>query len=418
MDGATLLAPAAGHWEVPRQADRLADDRLLPGELLRIRREARTVADDLLRPLAHGLNTTPERADGFRLDVFDALAESGLFKVPFAADVGGHGLEFPTSAALIVLEELAYYSPGVASAMYDAHVLLVGNVLDEAGGALRATYLPGLIAGDFVGAFATSEPAASTDLSPEAIQTVATPVEGGWRVTGRKRWITNAPAADVVVLLCRTGQALSLLLVCMEAEGVQVGIPDLKMGNHAQLTADIVFDEVFVPQDHLLGVDGGGLRAALGSLTLGRMGIGAVGLGMAQRAFDVASAYIAQRQVRGQPIAARQHWQFRFADHALELEAARALVQKAGRLRDAKADPGVFAAMAKIKGSRVAVEMSRDAIQCCGGYGFARALAGGETPWPLEAIYRDAKIGEIYEGANEVLQWVIARRIFGREITG
>ncbi|HEX2816653.1 MAG TPA: acyl-CoA dehydrogenase family protein [Phenylobacterium sp.] len=416
MDGSSPLG--ADGWPVPRQADRLADDRFLPGELVKLRKETRAFADELLRPLAHELNTTPERADGFRRDVFDALADAGLFRTPFSVDVGGRGLEFPTSASLIVLEELAYYTPGVASAMYDAHVLLVGNVLDEAGGAVRATYLPGLIKGEFVGAFATSEPAASTDLSPEAIQTVAVPTEGGWRVSGRKRWITNAPAADVLVLLCRTGAGLSLLLVDMGAPGITVGVPDLKMGNHAQLTADIILDNVFVPQTHLLGTEGGGLRAALGSLTLGRMGIGSVGVGMAQRAFDVASAYIARRQVRGQPIAARQHWQFRFADHAMELEAARSLVQKAGRLRDDKADPGHIAAMAKIKGSRVAVDMARDAIQCCGGYGFARALEGGAALWPLEAIYRDSKIGEIYEGANEVLQWVIARRIFGREITG
>jgi len=409
---------AADHWAVPRQSVRLGADTLTPPEVLAVRGEARAFADEVLRPLAHALNTTPERADGFRRDVFAAIAEAGLFAVPFSSDVGGRNLAGRTQASMAVMEELAYYTPGVASAMFDANILLFGNVVDEAGGALREQFLPRLIRGDLVGAFATSEPGASTDLSPEAIQTIATPVDGGWRIDGHKRWITNAPAADVIVLLCRTGDGLSLVVADMKVPGVTVSDPDLKMGNHAQLTADIQFSGVVAPAERLVGALGGGLRAALGSLTLGRMGIGAAGVGMAQRAFDVATAYITERTVRGRPIAANQYWQFRFADHALEIESARSLYLKAARLRDEGQDPGHIAAMAKIKGSQVAVDVARDAIQCCGGYGFAREMMGAGVTWPLESIYRDAKIGEIYEGANEVLRWVIARRIFGREITG
>jgi alkylation response protein AidB-like acyl-CoA dehydrogenase len=173
-----------------------------------------------------------------------------------------------------------------------------------------------------------------------------------------------------------------------------------------------------VPADHVLGAPGSGLRAALGSLALGRMGIGALGVGLAQRAFDVATDYTTRRTVYGKPIAAFQHWQFRFAEHALEIEAARLLYQKAARLADLGHDTTALAAMAKIKGSALAVEVARDAIQACGGYGFARLVSGDEEAWPLEAVYRDAKIGEIYEGANEVQKWIIARTIFGREITG
>jgi alkylation response protein AidB-like acyl-CoA dehydrogenase len=411
-------ALAESHWAVPRQSEAFHSDSLLPAETVAVRTRARAFADDVLRPLAHELNTTAEHRDGFRHDVFRAIADAGLYRVPFAKDVGGDGLEFPTLAAITVLEELAYYTPGVASAMYDAQVLLVGKVLDGAGGALRETYLPRLVRGEFVGSFATSEPEASTDLSVASIRTLARRVAGGWRVDGRKRWITNSPAADLILLLCRTDDSLSILLADMKDPGVTVSDPDLKMGNHAQLTADIHFDNVIVADDHVVGQVGGGLRAALGALTLGRMGIGSVGVAMAQHALDVATAYTARRTVYGKPIAANQYWQYRFAEHAIEIEAARSLYQKAALLTDRLGDSGPFAAMAKVKGSSIAVDVARDAVQSCGGYGFVRAMPGAGQTWPLEAIYRDAKVGEIYEGANEVQKWIIARRLFGRDITG
>jgi alkylation response protein AidB-like acyl-CoA dehydrogenase len=405
-------------WQAPRQSVSLGSDSLLPAETVAVRTEARAFADDVLRPLAHELNTTPERRDGFRHDVFRAIAQAGLYRVPFAADVGGRSLEFPTLATMTVLEEIAYYAPGVASAMYDAQVLLVGKVLDAAGGALRQRYLPRLVRGELVGCFATSEPEASTDLSVDSIQTIATAVDGGWMVRGRKRWITNAPAADIILALCRTGDGLSILLADMHHPKVTVADPDLKMGNHAQLTADIDFDDVFVPDGDVVGQVGGGLRAALGGLTLGRIGIGAVGVALGQRALDIAAAYTVRRTVYGRPIAANQYWQYRFAEHAMELESARSLYQKAARLTDHGEDAGPFAAMAKLKGSATAVDVARDAVQACGGYGFVREMAGGGQKWPLESIYRDAKVGEIYEGANEIQKWIIARRIFGRNITG
>jgi alkylation response protein AidB-like acyl-CoA dehydrogenase len=409
---------ATAEWAVPRQSEVLGSDALLPDETLAVRAEARQFANDTLRPKAHELNTTPERRDGFRRDIFRAIADAGLFAVPFAKDVGGRGLEFPTLGTMSVLEELAYYTPGIASSMYDAHVLLFGKVLDTEGGLLRRTYLPRLIKGDFVGSFATSEPDTSTDLSVGSIKTIGTRVDGGWRVDGRKRWITNAPAADYILLLCRTGNSLSILLANMHSAGIKVSDPDLKMGNHAQLTADVTLSEVFVADDHVAGSVGNGLRGALAALTLGRIGIGTIGVAMAQRAFDIATAYTLQRTVYGKPIAANQHWQFRFAEHAIEIESARSLCQKAARLTDFDKNPAAFAAMAKIKGSAIAVDVARDAVQCCGGYGFVRSMPGAGQNWPLESIYRDAKVGEIYEGANEIQKWIIARQIFGRNVTG
>ena len=132
--GSRVTSLATAQWAVPRQSEVLGSDTLLPDETLAVRAEAREFADDTLRPIAHEVDTTPERRDGFRHDIFRAIADAGLFAVPFAKDVGGRGLEFPTLAMMSVIEELAYYTPGIASSMYDAHVLLFGKVLDRAGG--------------------------------------------------------------------------------------------------------------------------------------------------------------------------------------------------------------------------------------------------------------------------------------------
>lgn len=401
-----------------RRADTLFSDLLLPEETKAIRREVRAFADDVVRPVAHRLNTTPESKDSFPRAEFEAMARAGLYEIPFAKDVGGRGLEFPTLATVTVLEELAYYSPSLASALYDGQAILVGKTLDRAPEAIRSHWLPKLIRGEFVGCFATSEPEASTDLSVKSMQTTATKVPGGYRINGTKRWITNSPAGDVILVLCRSGDTLTMLIADLHDPGVQVSAPDLKMGNHAQLTADIRFTDVFVPDAQVIGKEGSGLRTAISALVLGRIGIGAVGVAMAQAAFDFSSGYMTQRKVFGQELARMQHWQYKFADHAIQIECARSLYQKAAFRFDREGGADIEAAMAKVAGSRLACEVARDAIQVCGAYGFVRTLSGPGTNFPLESIYRDAKIGEIYEGANEIQSWVIARHIFGREYTG
>ena len=401
-----------------RRADSLYSDLFVPEETKRIRKEVRQFCDEVLRPVAHRLNTTPESKESFARPEFDAMAKAGLYKIPYPADVGGLGLEFPTLATCTVLEEIAYYSPSLASALYDGQAILVGKTLQNAPPAIRNEFLPKLIRGEFVGCFATSEPNASTDLSVKSIETVASRADGGWRINGKKRWITNSPVGDWIAVLCRTGDSLTMLWADMHDPGIAVSAPDLKMGNHVQLTADIAFQDVFVPDARVIGTVGGGLRTAIGALVLGRMGIGAVGVAMSQAAFDFATDYMGKRKVFGQELARFQHWQFKFAEHALQIEMARSLYQKAAIRFDKEGGADIEAAMCKIAGSRLACDIARDAIQVCGAYGFVKTLSGPGTNFPLESIYRDSKIGEIYEGANEIQFWVIARHIFGREFTG
>lgn len=402
-----------------RNSDSLFSEVFLPEETRAIKHEAREVTGRVLGPIAHRLNTTPESVDAFPRDAFAALAKAGLYAIPFGAGVGGRGLKYPMLATLTVMEELAYFAPGLTSALYDAQALLVGKTLEANPGPLSETWLPKLVRGEMIGSFATSEPAASTDLSVASIQTVAKQTGNGWRVTGRKRWITNSPVADLCLTLCRTDDSLTMLAIDLHADGVHVGSPDRKMGNYAQLTADITFENVFVPEDAVVGAAGKGLRVALGALALGRMGIGAVGTGMAQAAFDHAVRHTENRAVFGQKIAQFQHWQFTFANHAIGIENARSLYQKAAYRHDLDpSDVEPQAAMAKIVGTELAVDVARSAIQACGAYGFVRELAGTGESFPLESIYRDAKIGEIYEGANEIQRMIIARSIFGRSLVG
>lgn len=411
----TVAEPVA---DPERCADRLYHDLLAPDETRRVRTRVRSMAQAIVAPAAAGIAGGDERLDGFPRDVFDALARAGLFRVPFGSGAGGDGLSYPATATAVAVEELAYYSNSVA-AIFDVHCILAGNALNQGSTKQQARWLRPLIAGELIGAFATSEPAASSDLSPGAVSTTAVPEGSGWVLNGRKRWITNSVVAAIVVVLARTGDRLSTFIVPTSAPGVTIGTPDRKLGNRGQITADVVLRNVRLGPEALLGAEGGGLKIALQTLTYGRIGIGAAGVGMAQAAFDLMARQLRTREAFGGPLAAKQHWQFLMAERATQIESARDLYLKAALRLDAGTPfPEPEAAMAKLTGTQLAADIARDAVQAFGGLGFTAQLGADDRPGPVEAIYRDAKIGEIYEGANEIQKWVIARQIFGRDITG
>ncbi|MET3937008.1 acyl-CoA dehydrogenase family protein [Arthrobacter sp. OAP107] len=401
-----------------RIGDRLYHDTIATPELIKVRTRVREMAESIVAPVASRLATQDERTDGFPREVFAALAEAGLYRIPFPKDVGGEGLDNPAAATAIAVEELAYYSNSVA-AIFDVHCILAGNALNQGTDAQGNKWLSRIVNGEIVGAFATSEPGASSDLSATAVATTAIKTGKGWVLNGRKRWITNSVAAGVITVLATTGDRLTLFIVPTDAPGVSIGTPDRKMGNRAQITADVILDSVQLSEELVLGEPGGGLKIALQTLTYGRIGIGAAGTGMAQAAFDKTAAHLATREAFGSPLASKQHWQFKWARHAVALENARTLYLKAAfRLDSGISFPEPEAAMAKLIGTELACDIARDAVQAFGGLGFASQLGADDSEGPVEAIYRDSKIGEIYEGANEIQQWVIARQIFGRETTG
>ncbi|MFG2953593.1 acyl-CoA dehydrogenase family protein [Streptomyces sp. NPDC048291] len=402
-----------------RQSDRLYHELLAPKETQSVRAAVRRIAEHEVAPHAAAIAGGDERTDGFPRQVFDALATAGVFRIPFAGEVGGDGLTHPASATAAAIEELAYFSSSVA-AVFDVHCILAGNALRQGTEEQRQRWLRKVAEGTVVGAFATTEPDASSDLSPEAIQTEAVRTETGWVLNGHKRWISNSPVAGFVVVLARTGTRLSMFIIDTTLPGVEVGLADRKMGNRGQLTADIWFTGVHLSDGDLLGgAEGHGLRHALSTLTYGRIGIAAAAVGMAQAAFDHSVAHLSTRHAFGKPVAANQHWQFLLAERATEIENARSLYTKAAlRLDAGTLSPEPEAAMAKYYATKLSVDMARDAVQAFGGLGFARELGADGSPGPVEAIYRDSKIGEIYEGTNEIQKWVIARQIFGRSIVG
>jgi alkylation response protein AidB-like acyl-CoA dehydrogenase len=397
----------------------MTHDVWLPPEIVALRAEARTAVEKRLAPFAREIGQREESVDSFPWEAFRGLADEGLFTVPFGADYG-RGLEHPMLGTCTVTEEIAYHSSSMAG-VYDGQCILVPQTLTYAGDEMRARLIPELTSGRTAFSFATTEPDTSSDLTAERMRTVAEETPDGFVVNGRKRWITNSVVAGWVSILCRAGHTdrATMLLIDLHSPGVRVGRPDLKMGHRGQITADIVLDNVEVPRENLLGTAGGGLGVALSALVRGRIGIGAAGVGVAQAALDLAVERLRTRHVFGGPLGRMQHWQFTMAQRATEIECARTLYQKAATLLDRgdrSAEPE--AAMAKAYGTKLANDLVREAIQIHGAVGFAREVAESGESVRLEEMYRDAKILEIFEGANELQQWIIARNLIGRDVTG
>ncbi|WP_085695987.1 acyl-CoA dehydrogenase family protein [Pseudomonas sp. B26(2017)] len=402
-----------------RMADELYHDLMSSETVKGVRREVRAFADEFVAPRAYEIAHRDESIENFPRDVFDAMARHGIFAIPFAQQDGGRGLEHRVLATATVCEELAYHSNSIA-AVFDVHCILAGRTLEKGSDAIRERYLKPVIRGEKIGAFATTEPLASTDLSPRAVATIARREGDLYILNGQKRFITNSPVADFIVVLCRSDEdGMVELVVETDQPGVRIGKPDLKMGNRGQLTADVHFDHVEVPIERRIGGVNQGLRVALATLTFGRIGIAATGVGMAQAAFDHSTGHLRNREAFGKKLGAFQHWQFRMAERATQIENARNLYIKAALRMDMGAEfPEPEAAMAKFYATEAAGDMARDGVQIFGGYGFLRELSEDGSHYKVEEIYRDNKISEIYEGTNEIQRMVIARQIFGKGLVG
>jgi len=404
--------------ELPEKLqDVLYHDVILPEDARRVRAEVREFAEKEVEPQAHAFDSQEESGESFPAEVFRKMAKQGLFQIPFSTECEGRGLEHPMCAAAVVEEELAYASNSIA-AIYDCQCILPGSSLLYASKGLQEEYLVPLARGEKIACFGITEPEAGSDLSVSTVKTTATRRGNRWVINGRKRFIVNAPVADFGSILCLTDGTLSMFVVDLHQRGVRVGEPDRKMGIKACLTADICFDDVEVPEENLIWSIGKGLHIVLGSLTRGRIVIAATGVGMAQAAFDVSVDYMKKRELFGKKIAQHQYWQFKLAEWATQIETARNLCYKAAYRHDQGIEfPEPETAMAKYFATEVASEIAGDAVQIFGGYGFMNQLAADKSTYKVEQIYRDCATARIYEGTNEVQKWVIARQIFGRDLT-
>ncbi len=364
-----------------------------------LQRTVREFAEGEIAPVAEEL----DRTKAFPYAIVRQLGELGLMGIPFPEEYGGGGGD--SLAYAIAVEELTRVDSSVAITLC-AHTSLGTQPIYLFGTEeQKQEWLPELTSGRKLGAFGLTEPEAGSDAGN--VRTRAR-VEGGeWVIDGAKQFITNAGAdiSGVVTITALTGEGeISNLLVPNGTPGYEQGEPYRKMGWNASDTRPLTFDDCRLPGDHLLGPRGQGLRQFLHVLAIGRIGVAAMGLGLAQGAFDQALAYAKQRRAFGRPISTFQAIQLKLADMATEIEAARLLVYRAALLKDAGRDFSLAAAQAKLKTGRLAVRFAEEAVQIHGGYGYIEE-------YPVCRMYRDAKILTIGEGTDEVQQMVIARAL-------
>jgi alkylation response protein AidB-like acyl-CoA dehydrogenase len=374
----------------------------LTPEHQRIRAEVRRFAEQEIAPRARHVDETGE----FPVETLRKMAELGLMGLPFPEEYGGAGADSISTA--IAIEEIAR-ACGSTALIYSAHLGLGCAPIAMFGTEeQKRRFLRPAAEGRHLGAFALTEPHAGSDAG--ATRTTARLENGEWVINGAKMWITSASVAGHLIVTAVTDpgerHSISAIIVPAGTPGLSFGKPEAKMGLRGSITNAVTFEDVRVPEENLLGRRGRGLQQFLAVLDGGRIGIGAMAIGLAQAAFEIASAYARERTAFGKLIGAYESVSNMIADMAVGLEAARLLVYQAAWLKDQGRQYSREAAIAKLYASEVGEKICRDAIQVLGGYGYS-------SEYPLERIYRDQRLLTIGEGTSEILRVVIARQILG-----
>jgi alkylation response protein AidB-like acyl-CoA dehydrogenase len=352
-----------------------------------------------------------DREHRFPDELFPKLAELGLMGVCVPEEYGGAGADFVSY--ILVLEELSRADAGVGVTVAVHTSATTLPILTFGTAEQRSRFVPPLARGDQIGAFALTESGSGSDAG--SLRTTAEPDgEGnGWSISGSKQWITNGSRAGTFVLFARTDPttagARGVSCFVLDASHVTVTREEEKLGLNSSTTSDVVLEHAHVERDRLLHEEGRGFRVAMATLDGGRIGIAAQALGIAQAAFDVARKYALEREQFGRRIGDFQAIQWKLADMATEIDAARLLTYRAAWLKQEGRPHTTEGAKAKLFASEMARRQTAEAIQILGGYGYTKEF-------PVERYYRDAKITEIYEGTSEIQRLVIARSILGRQL--
>jgi short/branched chain acyl-CoA dehydrogenase len=364
-----------------------------------LRSTVREFAEQKIAPVAEEL----DREHRFPYEIVAGLAELGLMGIPIPEEYGGSGGD--TLSYAIAIEELTRVDSSVAITVAAHTSLGTMPILLYGTEEQKREWVPDLASGKRLGAFGLTEPEAGSDAG--ATRTTAELRDGSWVVNGSKIFITNA-GTDVtacVTITARTSEdEISNLIVANGTDGYEISAPMRKMGWHASDTRELSFRDCEVPEQNLLGERGAGYRQFLEILDGGRISVAAMGLGLAQGAFELAAGYASERRQFGKPISTFQAIQFKLADMATEIEAGRALVYKAAWLKDEGRPFAQAAAMAKLYTGELAHRVANHAVQIHGGYGYM-------DEYPISRLYRDQKVLEIGEGTNEVQRLVIARHL-------
>ena len=370
----------------------------LTAEQTLLRDTARELATKEILPRAAEI----DRAHQFPRAIVSRLGDLGLLGVMVPEAWGGAGMDAVSYA--VALEEISRACASTGVIMSVQNSLVCAPLVSSGTDAQRARWLPDLATGKKIGCFALSEPEAGSDAAAQ--RTSAVKSGAGWVLNGTKNFITNAPAADVMLVAANTDpskgvRGISIFIVPTDAPGVKIGKPDDKLGIRAAVSAQVFLADCTVDADALLGAEGEGFKIAMRALDGGRIGIAAQAVGIARAAFEDAVRYAQERKTFGQPIADHQAIQFKLADMSTEIDAARMLLWRAAAKKDAGGTYTREAAMAKLFASEVANRAAKEAVQVFGGYGYL-------ADFPAERHFRDAKITEIYDVRSEIKRLVIA----------
>jgi butyryl-CoA dehydrogenase len=343
----------------------------------------------------------------FNWDAVRKGAALGLLGLSIPEQYGGADVD--AISAAIAIQELGWACGSTALALAAHNGLGTAPLVNYGSDELKQRWLPRVTDGKGkLGALALTEPGAGSDLQG-GVRTKAEKSGNEWMINGSKMWCTNASIAEYILVLVRTNpqggsRSLSLILVPTDTPGLQIGPPEKKMGLHGSPTHALTFDNACVPLDNLIGEEGMGLQQALATLDAGRISIGALSLGLAQAALEQGISYAKERQAFGQPLTGFEAIQWMLADAGTEIEAARDLLYHAAWLKQEGRPYGKHAAMAKLFATEMAERVCRNAIQIHGGYGYS-------SNYPVERIYRDARLMTIGEGTSEIQRMVIARQM-------
>ena len=361
----------------------------------------REFAEKEVKPLAAEV----DEQERFPLETVGKMAKIGLMGIPVPKEYGGAGST--NQMYTMAVEELSRVC-ATTGVIVSAHTsLCVAPIMEHGTEEQKKKYLPKLASGQWLGAFGLTEPNAGTDASAQ--QTVATPDGDGYIINGTKIFITNAEYADVFIVFAMTDKSLgtkgiTAFILEKGMKGFSIGKKELKMGIRGSATCELIFEDVRVSKDQVLGKIGGGFGIAMKTLDGGRIGIASQALGIAQGALDETVKYTKERKQFKRAIAQFQNTQFQLADMKTKVEAARLLVRSAAYKKDMKMPYSADAAMAKLFAAETSMEVTTKAVQLHGGYGYTRE-------YPVERMMRDAKITEIYEGTSEVQRMVISANL-------
>lgn len=341
----------------------------------------------------------------FPRDILRKMGGLGLMGIPVPEKYGGSGMDF--TSYIIAVHEISKVSATVG-VILSVHTSVGTNPILYFGTEdQKRKYLPKLTTGEYLGAFCLTETTSGSDAAN--LKSRAVKKGGHYLINGSKTFITNGGEADVYIVFASTcpelkSKGISAFIVDKNTPGFIVGKDEKKMGLHGSRTVQLTFEDMMVPEENLLGKEGEGFSIAMANLDVGRIGIAAQALGIAEAAFEAATAYAKERKQFGKPIATQQGIAFKLADMAASVEAAKLLIYRAADLRTHGMKCSFEASVAKLFASRTAVEVATEAVQIFGGYGYTE-------DYPVERYFRDAKITEIYEGTSEIQRIVVSKQL-------